>query len=66
MMKTILKMARPKNYKNPRMESVRYLLLFIWTLNVMDGFKTSRHITLSGLAAALRGRSKGMPAIRIT
>lgn len=39
-----------ENKKNLWMESARYLLLFIWTLNVMDGFKTSRYITLSGLA----------------
>lgn len=56
-----------RKFKNRRIESARYLLLFIWTLNVMDGFKTSRYITLSGqLSAVLRGRSKGMPAMRIT
>ncbi|CAH4032180.1 unnamed protein product [Pieris brassicae] len=35
---------------------------FLWTLYLMDGFKT----LLYPAGVALRGRSKGMPAMRIT
>lgn len=36
------------NHKNSAEIVGTLALSFIWTLNVMDGFKTSRYITLSG------------------